>query len=972
MVATMTRAGRSALADLLSRRVAAWTVLLAVAAGLIGVDRWAPRWDLAFLVVGFTVGWIPGAIVAVAHAVPHVATGNDVAEHLVDIALSLGVSVLAAAILRHSPKVSSLPRRRASALAPLVIVVFGAAAIEAARTAPFTGVEWIGEANHIAIGLVAAAFVVALPRPIGRNTGLWAPSGALLAGLITVLITVGIWDQSDKRSLVSLADSTSFGFLSDLAEELNVLTAKADTSATTDFTFEAFPELMQTVVFGHEQISAAALVTFDERAKLARATAVSDLGPEVEDTAVAWLTGPALAAFEARAAVGDIIFLGVTAFPNPVTDTDEPQLVYAVPLRPGGTFDPKAPCYLVGAISVPVLAEAAAAPSITGAEEATLSIYDSSSTPAELVWSPRPDAVKTVVVGTAANASRASAVAAVADREFVFLVERGERFGTPLTTRRLAVFLELFAGIGLFVILLQTAHSRTAREAERRSREALLAAALSGTPGWTAVVDPDGVVVVGNNDPSGSPIGASITAAPVLAADEHTVERIEGLVAEARSGKAGSLTFTSANELEPDQPLRIYEVSAALIPGSTDEGLVFFQCIDVTEKRERAMRTAQSERMESIGVLAGSLAHDFNNLLFITLGYLQMMERQPSVSNDAQLSKFVGRATEAVQRGATIAKSLLSVARSQPMAAVPVNLRQFVADLDPLLQQSLPASTGVQLHVEVTNDHLEVLADPGRFSSAVLNLVFNARDAMEGGGDLTIRTDRVTAEKPDGTAVDAVVLAVSDTGRGMSPEVTARAFEPFFTTNKVGKGTGLGLAAVYSFAQQSGGWASIESREGVGTTVSIFLPPHTPDRPLTAASQTASSGQMRALVVDDEKDLADLVAAWLGELGFETRIANNSAEAFTIAEEFEPTLLLSDSNLGEDLDGAEVATRLTSNLPNLVVVFMTGFSDRLRALDTVGAMTLAKPFSRDDLSAAIIKVLGVRRAEERDADGGTG
>lgn len=945
------------------------TVVLVVTATLVGLTHWAPRWDVAVLTLGFVVGWFPGVAIALAHAASHTVVDHDVSGHFPGLTISIVASVAAALVLRFSSTTTALPRRRGLALLPLVGLTAVLALVDSALVSPLSLSEWLAETNHVSIGFVAAAFVVALPSPIGRTTGLWLPLGALFTALVGVLLTVGVWDQNDERALSRIAESTSFGFLSDLAAELNVLTTKADTSVTTEFTFEAFPELMQTVVFGHEQISAAALVTFDEGARLTRATAVSDLGPGVEDAAVDWLTGEAVAAFEARAPEGEILFLGVTAFPNPVTERDEPQLVYAVPLRPGGTFDPKAPCYLVGAISIPVLLDAAIAPAVTGGDQVDASVFDASTRPATLVWSPSQGAPGSL--STANNPSRASSTAAVADREFSFVVERGDEFGTPLTTRRLVLFLEFFAGIGLFALLLQTAHARTVRESERRQREALLGAALSGTPGWTAVLDPDDVVVVGNDDPSGAAVGQHITAAPVLSSDELTAERVVELVTQARNGKPGSLTFTSDNEVEPDQSLRIYEVSASTIPDSLDDPLVFFQCIDVTEKRERAMRTAQSERMESIGVLAGSLAHDFNNLLFITLGYLQMMERQPKVSEDPQLSKFVGRATEAVQRGATIAKSLLSVARSQPMAAVAVNMRQFIADLDPLVQQSLPASTGVQLHVEVTADDLEVLADPGRFSSAVLNLVFNARDAMEGGGELTIRAERVSAENPDGRTVDAIALSVRDTGRGMSPEVAARAFEPFFTTNKVGKGTGLGLAAVYSFAQQSGGWASIESREGVGTTVSIFLPPHMPEQPLTAAAETASRGQMRALVVDDEVDLADLVAAWLTELGFETKTANNSADAFEVAETFRPELLLSDSNLGEDLDGAEVATRLTSKLPNLVVVFMTGFSDRLRALETVGAMTLAKPFSRDDLSAAIIKVLGARRTGSRDADGGT-
>jgi CheY-like chemotaxis protein len=203
----------------------------------------------------------------------------------------------------------------------------------------------------------------------------------------------------------------------------------------------------------------------------------------------------------------------------------------------------------------------------------------------------------------------------------------------------------------------------------------------------------------------------------------------------------------------------------------------------------------------------------------------------------------------------------------------------------------------------------------------------------------------------------------------MSPEVAARAYEPFFTTGKVGKGTGLGLAAVYSFAQQSGGWTTIDSREGAGTTVSIFLQPAIAGHSTAVPLEHTDDQRLRALVVDDEESLAELVAGWLGELGLETRVATDSAMAVSLAREFEPHLLLSDSNLGEETDGAALAQKLTESLPTLVTVFMTGFSDRLRALETVGVMTLAKPFSRDDLQMALVKVLGPRFATSTEPTG---
>jgi CheY-like chemotaxis protein len=212
-----------------------------------------------------------------------------------------------------------------------------------------------------------------------------------------------------------------------------------------------------------------------------------------------------------------------------------------------------------------------------------------------------------------------------------------------------------------------------------------------------------------------------------------------------------------------------------------------------------------------------------------------------------------------------------------------------------------------------------------------------------------------------------VSIAVTDTGKGMSPDVAARAFEPFFTTKQVGSGTGLGLATVYSFAQQSGGWATIESTEGVGTTVSIFLPPAFSTHVAEPTGPASTEWSVRrVLVIDDEPALADLVAAWLGDLGLSTRTANTPEEALTAADEFGPQLVVSDANLRADMDGLDVARELVERYPSLVVIFMTGFSDRIKALQAAGVAVLAKPFTRDDLVRVLSQHVGIK-----DADGTT-
>ncbi|MFM8267247.1 MAG: ATP-binding protein, partial [Ilumatobacteraceae bacterium] len=479
--------------------------------------------------------------------------------------------------------------------------------------------------------------------------------------------------------------------------------------------------------------------------------------------------------------------------------------------------------------------------------------------------------------------------------------------------------------------------------------------ALEGSPGWTAIVDDNDRVVISNDDPVAVGVGERVVDSPLFATDADVVRDLERLLTDARSGTGGTLQHHHSDPDDPGHAMRIFQIGVRPLP---DPRLSFLQCVDVTEQRDRAMRSAQSERMEAIGVLAGSLAHDFNNLLFITLGYLQMLEQQPVVSSDDTARTFVGRAVEAVERGAVVAKSLLSFARSQPLEASALDLTSYLGELRPLIEQAIGSAH--QFVVEADGTGLDVVVDQGRLSSGLLNIVFNARDAIDGRGTITLRVTRGPATSPEGDEREMVSIAISDTGRGMSPEVAARAFEPFFTTKQVGSGTGLGLATVYSFAQQSGGWASIDSVEGVGTTVTLHLPPAAEAAVHHPTATTGEWAVQRVLVIDDEPALADLVAAWLGDLGMATRVATTPAEALRAVEEFAPQLVVSDANLRAEMDGLELARRIVEQLPATVIVFMTGFSDRIKALQAAGVAVLAKPFTRDDLVRVLTEHVGIR------------
>jgi len=426
---------------------------------------------------------------------------------------------------------------------------------------------------------------------------------------------------------------------------------------------------------------------------------------------------------------------------------------------------------------------------------------------------------------------------------------------------------------------------------------------------------------------------------------------------------AGEIATAELSDDGDDGTMRIIEVEARPVSSESGGGMGYLRLVDATERRGLAMRSAQSERMEALGALAGGLAHDFNNLLFVTLGNLQLMAMNEVVATDEKLSKFVARSMSAVERGAEITKSLLAVARSQPLEESDVAVNGLVKGVLPLIRQALGAGRTVEF--EANPDELHLLVDAGRLSSCLLNLAFNSRDAMGPTGTLRISVRRFDSTEvrgagiepaDDGPAPEFLAVSVSDDGSGMPDDVAARAFEPFFTTKRAGSGTGLGLATVYAFARQSGGTARLESRLGEGTTVTLVLPVHDQSSPEVMATTHRRAGR-RVVVADDEQSLAEMVSAWLIDAGIDARFAVTPKTALELVEEFRPDVLVSDANFGEEVDGIELAKLATAIEPDLVVVFMTGYSASMRTLMELGERTLAKPFSRDDLYQALAPYL---------------
>ncbi len=389
---------------------------------------------------------------------------------------------------------------------------------------------------------------------------------------------------------------------------------------------------------------------------------------------------------------------------------------------------------------------------------------------------------------------------------------------------------------------------------------------------------------------------------------------------------------------------------------------------DMTKRAQAETVLREAQKMQAIGQLTGGIAHDFNNLLTIILGNLEMMHT--TLGDDAGLRTRIDRAAGAAQRGATLTAQLLAFARKQPLAPAPADLTTVVPELMPLMQRTLGAHIDVRY---VENAGLwPAMADHAQLESAVLNLALNARDAMPDGGRLTIELANKVLDEDYARAHHEVVpgdyamLAVSDTGHGMSREVLARVFEPFFTTKPDGKGTGLGLAMVFGFVKQSGGHVKIYSEPGHGTTVRLYLP-RAVGAALPASRISAPldlpRGSATVLVVEDEPAVREIATAILADHGYRVLQAADGESGLRVfgAHAAEIALLLTDVVLPGAIRGRELAERVTAVRPEVKVLYMSGYTENSIVhhgrLDD-GVQLIGKPFKRDELIAKVAAALG--------------
>ncbi len=388
---------------------------------------------------------------------------------------------------------------------------------------------------------------------------------------------------------------------------------------------------------------------------------------------------------------------------------------------------------------------------------------------------------------------------------------------------------------------------------------------------------------------------------------------------------------------------------------------------NITQRIRAEATLRESQRMQAIGQLSGGIAHDFNNLLAVVMGNLELALAR--IEAEHPIRPRLERAIWGARRGAALTHQLLAFARKQPLKPRPSNLATMLEEMADLLRRTLGEQ--IDLKVLIGTELWPAMADAAQVESAVLNLALNARDAMPQGGCLAIEVANAVVDGTEPEAEiahgDYVMIAVADTGIGMSPEVVGRAFEPFFTTKEIGKGTGLGLAMVFGFAKQSGGHARIESAPGKGTTVRIFLPRAAQEASEAAgessdALEAAPQGSARVLVVEDEPEVRDILAAILGDLGYNVLGAPDGAEALRLlaANAGSVDLALIDMVLPGGMAGREVARRITEAEPRVRTVFMSGYSEGAIQDGAPGesVVLIGKPFERERLARLVAQALG--------------
>lgn len=393
---------------------------------------------------------------------------------------------------------------------------------------------------------------------------------------------------------------------------------------------------------------------------------------------------------------------------------------------------------------------------------------------------------------------------------------------------------------------------------------------------------------------------------------------------------------------------------------------------EIAERTQIEETLRQAQKMEALGQLTGGVAHDFNNLLMVISSGLQILVRRDDAAGRERLVKTM---QQAVDRGAGLTRQLLAFSRRQALHAEPLDLAQQVRGMREILERSLRGDIHVSMSLPDTLWVVEV--DPGELELVIINLAVNARDAMPNGGSIHIEASNVEAgnapvlEQGD-LQGDFVMLSITDSGTGMTPDVKARVFEPFFTTKEVGKGSGLGLAQAYGFARQSGGTVQIVTELGKGTSVRLMLPrsekaiaPTAKDQP--AMQEHGPEAAIRVLLVEDDDEVAALTAEMLAGLGYEvTRVGSPAAALGALANGRTIDLVFSDIMMPGDMNGIELAGEIRSRRKGLPVILTTGYvGEAAKRAQAAGIPLLPKPYRVEELAMLLKEAVSKTRPAQR-------
>jgi PAS domain S-box-containing protein len=420
-------------------------------------------------------------------------------------------------------------------------------------------------------------------------------------------------------------------------------------------------------------------------------------------------------------------------------------------------------------------------------------------------------------------------------------------------------------------------------------------------------------------------------------------------------------------------------------PVCNDQGIVVAlvaEAVELTGRRQAEEALRQAQKMEAIGQLTGGVAHDFNNLLQVIFGNLDSLFRLVPETDTNPLSANVRRLAHGAMRGAkraaALTAQLLAFSRRQPLDPKPTDINRLVGGMSELLRRTL--GENIVIETVTAGGLWRVNVDPNQLESTILNLAVNSRDAMPDGGNLTIETanahlDELYAARQDEVIPGQyVVVSITDTGRGMSKEVSTRAFEPFFTTKEIGQGTGLGLSQVYGFVKQSGGHVKIYSESDQGTTVKIYLPRmHAADVGLAAAESAPmpprGDSSETILVVEDDEDVRVHSTEMLRELGYRTLEAGAGQEALRILRAHpEIQLLFTDVGLPGGMNGRQLADQARASRNDLKVLFTTGYARNAIVHDgrlDPGVQLITKPFTYAALASKVRSILDTRSKPTR-------